>query len=225
MKKFGTWVLDHLKLIFTLLTFGIAFLVIGIVMLSSYMGYQSYEKKFDKDDLEKRSNSPAQPTTIEFADKFKSKYRKTFLFDAEDLKVTTSQTEYLVGEYIDLTQSGGSISASLSLEEKAFVDIVFTVSSEYKTTGEDGDIYGVQDLLSNVGFVINGEAMEDVVDLENSGDGVEWHKLVMSGFALPAGPVNVTISNASGKAAMMPQLKSIAFYSSKALSLPVEEVE
>ena len=226
MKKFGTWVLDHLKLVFTILTFGIAFLVIGIVMLSSYMGYKAYEKKFDQNDLDIRSLSPAQPTTIEINDRFKSSFKKRFTFEAgmEELKVTTSQEDYLNGDCIDLTTSGGTISTSLELEEKSFVDIVFTISSSYKTTTEDGDdVYGVSDLLSNSGFVVNGEAMEEVINLENSGPGQEWHQLVMSGFALPAGPVNVTISSASGKAAMMPQLKSITFYSSKPLSLPSEE--
>ena len=225
MKKFGSWVLDHLKLVFTILTFGITLIVIGLVMLTSYTSYKAYEKKFNQNDLDIRSLSPAQPTSIEIADKFKSQFKKRFTFEAgmDELKVTTSQEEYLIGDYIDITTSGGTISTSLELEEKSFVDIVFTLSSEYKVTEEDGDVYGVKDLLSNSGFVVNGEAMEEVINLENSGPGQEWHQLVMSGFALPAGPVNVTISSASGKAAMMPQLKSITFYSSKPLSLPSEE--
>lgn len=225
MKKFGSWVLDHLKLVFTILTFGITLIVIGLVMLTSYTSYKAYEKKFAQNDLDIRSLSPAQPTSIEIADKFKSQFKKRFTFEAgmEELKVTTSQEEYLTGDYIDLTTSGGTISTSLELEEKAFVDIVFTLSSEYKVTEEDGDVYGVKDLLSNAGFVVNGEAMEEVINLENSGPGQEWHQLVMSGFALPAGPVNVTISSASGKAAMMPQLKSITFYASQPLSMPAQE--
>ena len=225
MKKFGSWVLDHLKLVFTILTFGITLIVIGLVMLTSYTSYKAYEKKFNQNDLDIRSLSPAQPTSIEIADKFKSQFKKRFTFEAgmEELKVTTSQEEYLTGDYIDLTTSGGTISTSLELEEKAFVDIVFTLSSEYKVTEEDGDVYGVKDLLSNSGFVVNGEAMEEVINLENSGPGQEWHQLVMSGFALPAGPVNVTISSASGKAAMMPQLKSITFYASQPLSMPAQE--
>ena len=225
MKKFGSWVLDHLKLVFTILTFGITLIVIGLVMLTSYTSYKAYEKKFAQNDLDIRSLSPAQPTSIEIADKFKSQFKKRFTFEAgmEELKVTTSPEEYLTGDYIDLTTSGGTISTSLELEEKAFVDIVFTLSSEYKVTEEDGDVYGVKDLLSNAGFVVNGEAMEEVINLENSGPGQEWHQLVMSGFALPAGPVNVTISSASGKAAMMPQLKSITFYASQPLSMPAQE--
>lgn len=225
MKKFGSWVLDHLKLVFTILTFGITLIVIGLVMLTSYTSYKAYEKKFAQNDLDIRSLSPAQPTSIEIADKFKSQFKKRFTFEAgmEELKVTTSQEEYLTGDYIDLTTSGGTISTSLELEKKAFVDIVFTLSSEYKVTEEDGDVYGVKDLLSNAGFVVNGEAMEEVINLENSGPGQEWHQLVMSGFALPAGPVNVTISSVSGKAAMMPQLKSITFYASQPLSMPAQE--
>lgn len=225
MKKFGSWILDHLKLVFTILTFTITLVVVGVVMLVSYTSYKAYEANFNENDLITRSLQPAQPTATEFAENFKSKYGKKYIFNAgdEDLKVTTTQQEYLEEDYIDLTTNGGSITANLEIKEKAFVDIVFTISSSYKVTEDGEDKYGVKDLLSNVGFVVNGEAMEDVVDLENSGDGIEWHQLVMSGFAIPAGPINVTISNASGKIAMMPQLKSIAFYASQPLSLPEAE--
>ena len=170
-----------------------------------------------------RSLSPAQPTNTEILDNFKSQYSKKYSFAAEDL--TVSKEDAIVEDYVDLTSSGGTISASLTLEKKAFVDIVFTISSHYKVVTEDGeDKYGVEDLLSNVGFVVNGELMDDVVDLPNeSGDEVEWHKLVMSGFAIPAGQISVTISNNSGKQAMMPQVQNITFYASQPLSLPEAE--
>lgn len=223
MKKFGSWVLDHLKLVFTILTFTITLVVIGVVMLTSYTSYKKYEANFNQNDLDIRSLSPAQPTNTEISDSFKSQYSKKYSFGAEDL--TVSKEDAIVEDYIDLTTSGGTISASLSLEKKAFVDIVFTVSSSYKTTNEDGeDKYGVEDLLSNVGFVVNGELMDDVVDLPHSEDeGPEWHKLVMSGFAIPAGQISVTISSNSGKQAMMPQVQNITFYASQPLSLPEAE--
>ena len=226
MKKVLNWVLDHLKLVVTILVFGVTFIVIGAVMLSSYTSYKRYEANFNQNDLDIRSLSPAQPNNIEFDDNFKSQYGKKLSFEAgdEDLKVTTSQTEYLTDGYIDLTQSGGTISITLELEKKSFVDIVFLISSEYKKVENEEEVYGVKDLLSNAGFVVNGEAMEEEVNLENGGSGPEWHQLVMSGFALPAGKVNVTISNASGKNAMMPQLQSITFFSSQKLSLPAPVV-
>ena len=221
MKAFGNWILDHLKLVATILIFGITFVVIGLVMLTSYTGYKSYESKFKQNDLDIRSLSPAQPTNTEITDKFKSENSKKYSFNADELTVTTSQEEFLVDDYIDLTTSGGTISASLSLEKKAFVDIVFTISSDYKVTENEEDVYGIKDLLSNVGFVVNGERMEDVVDLPDQ----EWHQLVMSGFALPDGPVNVTISSDSSKKAMMPKIKNITFYSSQPLSLPAPAEE
>ena len=222
MNKFATWILDHLKIVLTVLVFGITLPILGFVMINSYTSYKQYEANFRQNDLDIRSLSAAQPTLTEFNENFKSENNKKFVFSADDLKVETSQSSYIVDDYIDLTQTGGTISAKLSLEKKAFVDIVFTISSEYKTTEDGEDVYGVKDLLSNVGFVVNGERMEDVVDLENGGNGPEWHKLVMSGFALPVGDVNVTISSTSGKNAMMPQLKDITFYSSQKLALPQE---
>ena len=47
MKRILNWFLDHLKLVFTILVFGITFLVIGLVMLTSYTSYQRYEKNLD----------------------------------------------------------------------------------------------------------------------------------------------------------------------------------
>ena len=219
MKKFATWVLDHLKLVFTILTFGIALIVVGIVMISSYTSYKAYEANFRQNDLDTRSLSAAQPASTELVESFKSQFGNKYSFNADDLTVTASTEDYLVDDYIDLTQTGGTISAAVTIEKKAFVDIVFTISSEYKTTGEDGDVYGVKDLLSNIGIVVNGERMEDVVDLPNSGSGPEWYQLVMADFAIPEGKVEVTISSTSGKNAMMPQLKGITFYSSQKLSL------
>ena len=224
MKKIGNWVLDHLKLVVGILVFGITAIIIGSVMLSSYASYQAYARNFDKNDLEQRSQNAALPLATEIADKYSSPYGKKRSFNADELDVTTSKEEYLTDGYVDLTTTGGKISINLSLEKKSFVDIVFTISSEYKITEDGEDVYGVKDLLSNVGFVVNGEVMDDVVDLPNSGNGPEWHKLVMSGFALPEGKVNVTISSMSGKNAMMPQFKNITFYSSEVLSI-VEEAQ
>lgn len=223
MKKFINWVLDHLKITATILVFGITFIVIGVVMLTSYTSYMKYERDFEQNDLNIRSLSPAQPVNIEFIDDFKSSYKKELSFNAQDLNVQTTQEEFIVGDYIDLVEKGGSISINLELEEKAFVDIIFTVSSEYKTTEDEEDVYGVKDLLSNASFVVNGETMDDVVDLKNSGNGQEWHRLVMAKFALPAGKVNVSVSSNSGKNAQMPQLKNISFFSSQPLS--IAEVE
>lgn len=219
MKKFVNWILDHLKLVAAIVVFGVTFLIIGLVMLTSYTSYKAYENKFNESDLEVRSLSPAQPINIEIIDDYKSSFGKKLSFNADELNVTTSQAEYLVDDYIDLTQTGGSISIDLELEKKAFVDIVFTVSSEYNTTKDGEDVYGVEDLLSNARFVVNGETMEEVVALENSGSGPEWHNLVMAKFALPEGKVSVSITSISGKNAQMPQLKNITFFSSQKLSL------
>ena len=217
MKKLGTWLLNHLGWILGIVTFTITFAVIGFTMLGSYTNYLAYEKQFNETDLEIRSLSGAQPKVIEMQDDFKSEYKNQLVLGAEDLKVTTSQDDYLVDNYIDLTEKGGKIATKLNLDKKSFVDIDFEIATEY----QKDDDFGVKDLISNVQFVVNGETMEEEgVDLVEEG----WHHLVMVSFALPAGDVNVEISSLSGKIALMPRLKSMTFYSSAVLQLAEEEV-
>ena len=223
MKKVINWILNHFVLVGGLLTLVIILSVIGGMMLNSHLSYQEYEKRYDAIDLDVRSAAPAAPGYIEFDNQFKSRYPNSLTLTAQELTVTTSQEEYIVNDYIDLTTSGGKISVKLSLEEKSFVDIDFEVATEYITPAaseEDEDEFGIKDLISNVKFTINGENMEEKgVDLVNEG----FNHLIMARFALPAGDVTVEIENLSGKAAMMPQLKGIAFYSTQQLSLAAEE--
>ena len=92
------------------------------------------------------------------------------------------------------------------------------INSNYEYEVDEETYYGVQDLLSNVQFIVNGETMEEEINLE----GDAWHHLIMLGFALPEGNVNVQIKSVSGKNAMMPLLKGIKFYSSQVLSIAEE---
>lgn len=223
MKKVINWILNHFVLVGGLLTLVIILGVIGGMMLNSHLSYQAYEKRYDAMDLDVRSAAPAAPGYIEFDNQFKSRYPNSLTLTAQELTVTTSQEEYIVNDYIDLTTSGGKISVKLSLEEKSFVDIDFEVATEYITPAaseEDEDEFGIKDLISNVKFTINGESMEEKgVDLVNEG----FNHLIMARFALPAGDVTVEMESLSGKAALMPQLKGIAFYSTQQLSIAAEE--
>ena len=209
MKKVGTWLLNNMQWLFCILVVLVGLGVVGGVMLSSKNSYKEYESAYKANDLEVRSLYGAQPIYIEIDDNFKSENNNKFSLKAEDLTVQTTQESYLVNDYIDLTEKGGSISASLSLKEKAFVDIDFVIATEY----EKESVFGIKDLLSNVQFIINGEVMEEEVDLEESG----FHHLVMVSFALPEGDVKVEIKNTDGKASMMPQLKEINLFSSALL--------
>ena len=223
MKKVINWILNHFVLVGGLLTLVIILGVIGGMMLNSHLSYQEYEKRYDAMDLDVRSAAPAAPGYIEFDNQFKSRYPNSLTLTAQELTVTTSQEEYIVNDYIDLTTSGGKVSVKLSLEEKSFVDIDFEVATEYITPAaseEDEDEFGIKDLISNVKFTINGESMEEKgVDLVNEG----FNHLIMARFALPAGDVTVEMESLSGKAALMPQLKGIAFYSTQQLSIAAEE--
>ena len=222
MKKFGTWCLNHLGLLLGIVVFGVTFAIIGVTMLNSHNAYLAYEEQFNQTDLEVRSVSAAQPKLIEMNDEFKSEYKNELSLAADELKVTTSQSEYLNGDYIDLTEKGGTISVKLSLEEKSFVDIDFEIATEYvkAASGDEDEEFGIKDLLSNVQFIVNGETMEEEgVELVEEG----WHHLVMVSFALPEGEVNVQMKSNSGKNALMPQLKSMTFFSSAVLSIAEEE--
>ena len=218
MKKVLTWILNHLGIILGVIVFAVTFAVIGSVMLNSKKSYETYEKEFNRTDLEVRSVAAAQPKLIEINDEFKSEYKNELVLEADELNVTTSQESYLDDDYIDLTEKGGSISVKLSLEEKSFVDIDFEIATEYvkEASGDDEEVAGIQDLLSNVQFVVNGETMEEEgVFLENDG----WHHLLMVSFALPEGDVTVEMKSMSSKNALMPQLKSITFFSSAVLEV------
>ena len=233
MKKVLNWILNHAVLIVGILVFGIVIGVGGGIVLKTKTDYATYEAKYDENDLEVRSMYDAQPKRIEIDDKFasfddnggiksnKSGYKNAVNIVPDEFTVTTTQDEYIAEDgSVDLTSKGGTIALKFNLEEKSFVDIAFVVSSQnaYKENGEDR--FGVKDLLSNVNFVINNQTMEDDIDLVNSkGESREWHQLVMVGFALPAGDVDISIRSVSGKEVMMPQIKNIAFFSTQPLLL------
>lgn len=222
MKKVGTWFLNNLKWIFVVVVLAVTGAVISNNMISSYNSYKAYESAYDQNDLEIRSNAAAAPKYIEINDDFKTKYNNEFVLSPEDLVVSTSAEEYMVDDYIDLTSKGGSINLTLTLEEKSFVDIKFEVASVMETVENEETVYGVKDLLNNVSFSINGEKMDDEVDLPNESGDVEFHNLIMAGFALPAGDVAITIKNNSGKNAYMPLLRGITLFSSQPLCEPAE---
>lgn len=218
MKKLGIWLLNHLGLVLGIVTFAVTFAVIGVVMLNSHNAYLAYEKQFNETDLEIRSLSGAQPKLIEINDNFKSEYKNKLAFAADELKVTTPQTDYIVEDYIDLTEKGGKIEINLTLEEKSFVDIDFEIATQYAkaASGDNEEEFGIKDLISNVQFVINGETMEEAgIDLVEE----DFHHLLMVSFALPAGNVKVEMSSMSGKSALMPFLRGITFFSSQVLTV------
>ena len=218
------WILRHLKLVLGIITAVVCVAVVGFGMLASYTSYQAYERRFNETDLEIRSLSGAQPQLIEMQDNYKSQYKNKLVLGAENLSVTTTQDDYLSGDYIDLTEKGGRISAKLTLEKKSFVDIDFEIATEYtkEASGDQEAEFGIKDLMSNVLFVVNGETMEEEgINLIEEG----WHHLVMVGFALPEGDVTVDVTSVSNKSELMPQFKSITFFSSQVLTVAEEAAE
>ena len=232
MKKVSTWILNHLVIVLAVLVFVPTIIISACIIVKSYNVYQAYEAVYNENDLEVRSLFDAQPTNIVIQDKFvsykadgtvrssKSSYKNNLTAYPEDFTVTTEQTEYVTEDgFLDLSEKGGKVVLKFTLPERSFMDIVFNVSSQ-NTYIEDGkEKYGVKDLLGSVNFVINGQTMEEEVTLTNkSADSPEWHNLVMRGFALPEGNVTVEIKSLTNKVALMPQIRSITFFTSAVLS-------
>lgn len=215
------WIKNHIKLLLTILTFGITALVIGIVMISSYVGYKNYEKDYYVKDLEARSMVLPAPKYIEINDKFKSKYNTTLVAYAEDL--TVNKDVKPIGDnkesaYLSL-KDGGTVSLTVNLEETSFMDIDFVLNSTYKTGSGTKTKYGTEDLLGVVNFKINGNAMEDTVNLENDGKGQNWHHLVMGGFAIAKGQITIEISSMKNKAECMPEINKIVLTANAPLAI------
>ena len=232
MKKVLNWMLNHMKIVLAAIVFPVTLIIGGCVILGSYQAHQKYERDFDKVDLEARSKILADPNSIEFQDNFisyksdgsikscKSKYKVRSTIWASEMTVDTTQSNRLVQnddilmEFIPCLSEGGTISAGFTLEEKSFVDIDFVIGTEYSTGNGNNKAYGVEDLLNNVTFVVNNSVMaQDELKLENAGEGIEWHHLVMKGFALPKGDVNIEIRSISGKEKMMPEVRNISLIS------------
>ena len=225
------WILKHLRAFVAIIAFGITFVILGVVMLSSYVNYKNEEKAYYQRDLETRSAAAAAPTSIDINDNFAiynsdgslkknaSSYKKNLTAWAEDLKVSKTTKvvagESIVDSYLPALSSGGKVTLTLVLEEKAFVDIDFVVSSNYK---ENNKVVTTKKLLSNVYFKVNDQQMDENIDLEYKEDAQNWHHVVMSNFALPAGKIKIEISNMTGKEAYMPNIRNIAFFSSQPIS-------
>ena len=132
-EKKENWFLRHMRLTAAIAIFGVTFIVIGCVMLSSYTSYKNYEKTYYANDLAVRSASAAAPKVVEINNNYKSQYKKKVVADGD--KVTLNENK---------------ISLVLELKENSFadIDVVFT----YEAT---------EDLLSNMNIKVNDSLVEE----------------------------------------------------------------
>ena len=91
-----------------------------------------------------------------------------------------------------------------------------------------GDTQQLAEILMESGMgclhcaLAHGETIEEEgIELVEEG----WHHLVMVSFALPEGEVSVEMKSTSGKTVLMPQLKTMTFFSSAVLSVAEEADE
>ena len=202
------WILKHLRLLTTIVVFGVTFIIVGIVMLVSYTSYKNYEKKYYQNDLEMRSVTAAAPKVVEINDNFKSKYKQSLVAYADNMTYTTTAADYapVTGDETYLPSINGKIAVALYLEEKSFVDIDFVINS-----------VATDNLLGNVSIKVNNSLIEeDAIKVEKNGEGLEWHHLVMTNFALPQGDLTIEFESVKNKTA--PDLKNISVYANAALS-------
>lgn len=221
MKKVLTFILNHLRGILAIVTFGITAIVIGVVVLSSYTAYQAYDTKYKTNDLAVRSQADADPEVIAIDAKFvtykddatvksnKSGKKQVMNVLADELAATNQNT--VTDGYI--ASAAGKIQYKLTLAETSFVDINFVISSSYVVEEE---INETPDLLGNVDFRVNGILMEKA-DLVLPAEG--WQNLAMTGFALPAGDITIEIASKSGKTGYMPNVRNVTIFADKALSV------
>ena len=240
MKKFGLWILNHIRLILALTVVTVTLVVAGSVMLSSYLSYKKYEAQYYADDLAARSKVEPAPKGVEINDKFvsfnrdgfatssKSSCKRKVTAIAEDLVAKKGNTTVKpTGEggesYIPCLNDNGSIGMKFEIVgEASFVDLAFRINSPYHTKVDGEDVYGVKDLFSYINFKINGIVMDGDVDLTNDDDLPDWHLLVMRRFALAEGEYTVEIAPIAGKGAFMPDVRSITVFSNAQANIVIE---
>lgn len=237
MKKLLNWVLAHLRLVIVLSVVTVTLVVVGSVMLSSYVSYKNYEAQYNADDLEARSKVEPAPKGVDIIDNYatfdgngnikSSKgYSKKLTATAADLTITqaaSTKTEDLVDvegqggdAYVPCLKTDGGVSMTFAVPDRSTnADLVFRISSSYAKVEDETTTYGVKDLFSYINFKVNDIVMDGEVDLLNDSEDQQWHLLVMKNFALAEGEYKVEISPIAGKGAYMPDIRSISVLTNK----------
>lgn len=244
MKKVLSWIVNHLRLVIAVTVSAVTLIVVGSVMLNSYISYKNYEAQCNADDLEARAKVEPAPKGVDINDKYASfgndgnvksskGYSKKLTALATDLIIeqpTSTKDEdkvEVVGEggdaYVPCLKTDGSVYMTFLVpDQNTNADIIFRLSSPYSKTEDDETIYGVKDLFSYVNFKVNDIVMDGEVDLMNSGEDQDWHLLVMKNFALAEGEYKVEISPIAGKGEFMPDIRSISVLTNKVQTSLVE---
>ena len=163
------WILKHLKLLITVVVLGVTAIVVSAVMISSYVSYKNYEKTYYANDLEVRSAAPAAPKSVNINNKFKSSYKKNYVFENEN---------------------EGDINLPLYLDAKSFADIVIVFNSD-----ATDDLLSNMNIKVNNSAVESGSIKVGSEEEEH----VENQQLVLANFALPEGEFTLKIAGVKNK--------------------------
>ena len=223
------FILKHLRILVAAVVVVVMVAICGIVILSSYNSFKAADDKYNENDLLVRSTVEPAPKRIAINDKFvsykadgsvkstKSNLKNKFTAWADDL--TKEQNIALEGEgktgsYIP--NSVDKVELNLTVDKLTFVDIDFVISSGYA----NNDNFDTEDILGNVNFKVNNNTIEGGnIVLKNDSEGdVEFHHLVMTGFAIAEGDLSVSVNAISGKTAYMPYVRNISVFANANIS-------
>ena len=227
MYKFGTWILNHLKIVVGITTAVVMLIVCGAVIGTSYLSYVKANKAYDENDLLVRSTVEAAPKKIAINDDFvsykddgavkakKSKLRNNMTAWAEELVADADvEGEGKLGSYVSNTAT--SVEYNLTVDATTFVDIDFVISSGYS----NNDKFDTEDILDKVSFKVNNNKIEGgSITLKNEEGDVEFHHLVMTGFAIAEGDLKISVNAVSGKTAYMPFVRNISVFANANLAV------
>ena len=228
MNKTFTWILNHLKIIISAIAVTVVVIVSGLVILNSYNAYKKADEKYNENDLLVRSGVEAAPKKIAIIDDFvsykndgsvkktKSNLKNNLTAFADELEVEGGEVagEGKLEAYV--TNDATSVGVSLTVDATTFVDIDFVISSAY----ESATTYNIEDILGSVNFKVNNNTIEGgTITLRNDSDGeIEFHHLVMTGFAIPQGDLVISVNAINGKQAFMPNVRNISVFANAAIA-------
>ena len=215
------FLLKNLRLIVAITVSVVMVAVCGIVVLTSYQSFKKADDKYNENDLLVRSTVEAAPKKIAINDQFasykddgsfkntKSTLKNKMTVWAEELEADADvEGEGKLGSYVSNTAT--EVGLNLTVSATTFVDIDFVISSGYA----NNDKFDTEDILGQVNFKVNNNTIEGGnITLRNDSEGdIEFHHLVMTGFAIPEGDLKISVDAISGKQAFMPNVRNISVF-------------
>ena len=233
MKKVLTWILNHLKLVVAVTTAVVTLIVVGCVMLASNAAYKANVKKYDENDLRVRSALEASPRTMRINDDFakynekgvtstKSTTKNKFTAFADELIIDTNCSldgEGKLDTCVVTGSSGGEVALNLTVDKTTFVDIDFVIATTYFDELKKDE---TSDILDKVSITVNNATVEGSVRYVKTIES-NYHHLVMTGFAIPAGDLNIKFKTTSATGDAVTGIRNISVFADATIATSTAE--